>query len=576
MSYLEIYNKWLTHEFFDEKTREELAALSGDENEIKERFYKTLEFGTAGLRGIIGAGTNRMNIYTVRKATQGFANYILKQEPGDSELGVAISFDCRRMSREFAREAALVFCANDIKAYIFEDLRPTPELSFAVRKLNLIAGVMITASHNPREYNGYKAYWSDGSQIPFPRDEEIIKEVEAVPDFWDIKTMPLDEAESAGLYNVIGPDIDEAYMDCVKAQRVHPDISGRDELRVVYTPLNGAGNIPVRRALSDCGYENVFVVSEQELPDPDFTTVGYPNPEDPKAFALAMKLAAAKDADLIIGTDPDADRLGVAVKDPTGEYIVLSGNMIGTLLTEYILRERSGKNELPENGAVISTIVSTKLTKEIAENYGVAYFDVLTGFKHICGKVRELERQSSHEFILGFEESNGFLSGPYCRDKDAVSATLLVCEAAAFYKHRGLTLYGALIEMYEKYGYYKETGDSVVMPGADGIAKMTEMMEGLRANPAKIINGKKVTRLSDFMTQKIKDYELDVFYNTGLPVSDVLLYTLSDESWFCVRPSGTEPKVKIYYGVKGETFEDAIEKAEKLRQAVRPLVADSD
>lgn len=563
-TYLEKYEQWLTDESFDAQTKEELKAIAGNDSEIKERFYKELEFGTGGLRGIIGAGTNRLNKYTVGKATQGLANYIKKE--GTQEKGVAIAYDSRNMSPEFAQIAGLVLAANGIPAYVYPELRPTPMLSFAVRHLGCTAGIVVTASHNPPEYNGYKVYWADGGQVPPPRDSEIIDEVNAVASYSDIQTMELEDAVAAGLYRTIDSSVDDAFIANVKAQSLNGDIVKKmsDDFRIVYTPIHGSGNIPVRRALKEVGFTHVFVVPEQEMPDPQFTTVGYPNPEDPKVFALAIALAKEKNADIIVGTDPDCDRVGAVVKDEKGDYIVLSGNMTGALLTEYILSQRKEKGTLPTNGAVIKTIVTTDMISPMADAYGMKLFDVLTGFKYIGEKMKEFEESGEYEYIFGFEESYGCLSGTYARDKDAVVATLLICEMAAYYKSRGMTLYEGLQEVYAKYGCYKEDIKTLTLKGIEGIEKIQKIMSYFRENMP--------TEFAGIAVEWIRDYEQKVFRNirTGaleedhLPKSNVLRYTLEDGSWICVRPSGTEPKLKFYYGVKDETIEAAQEKIEKL------------
>jgi phosphoglucomutase len=560
------YERWLNDEAIDEKTKQELASIA-DENEIKERFFKNLEFGTGGLRGVLGAGTNRMNIYTVRKATQGLANYIVKQGPEAVSMGVAIAHDNRRMSREFCVEAALVLNGNGIKTYIFDSLRPTPVLSFAVRHFHCTAGAVVTASHNPPEYNGYKVYWSDGGQTPYPRDEDIITEVNKVS-FSDIKVANQKEAEEQGLFNVAGPEVDDAFIEAVKAQMINPEIAKSSDLEIVYTPLHGTGNIPVRRALSEAGFKNVHVVPEQELPDSEFSTVSYPNPEDPKAFALARALADSVHADLIVGTDPDADRVGVIVKDESGEWAILTGNMTGVILEEYILSQKKAKGELPTNAAIVSTIVSTDLAQKIAEAYGASYFNVLTGFKYIGEKIKEFEATGSHEFLFGFEESYGSLAGTHARDKDAVVSTLLACEAAAYYASKGKSLLDALHDIYEKYGYYKETIESITLKGIQGLEDMQKIMAGLRSAPPALINGVKVIEARDYKTQIVRSFDGFPDQATNLPVSDVLYYVLQDGSWFCVRPSGTEPKIKIYFGVKGKCADDAGIKLNALKSGV--------
>ncbi len=573
MDYKEIYAQWVNDEYFDEKTRAELKAIAGDDKEIQERFYKSLEFGTGGLRGIIGAGTNRMNIYTVSKATQGFANYIKKQGDEAVKMGVAIAYDSRRMSPEFAETAALVLNGNGIKTYLFESLRPTPVLSFSVRHLGCTGGIVVTASHNPPEYNGYKVYWADGGQVPFPRDMEIIKEVEAVSDFKEIKKADKEQATKDGLFNIVGKEVDDEYVKNVKAQLINPDlIKSAKDLKIVYTPLHGTGNIPVRRVLKEVGFENVNVVPEQELPDSEFSTVGYPNPEDPKAFTLAMKLADEIGADIVVGTDPDADRVGAVVKNGKGEYVILTGNMTGVLLTEYILSSKKESGKLPENGAVISTIVSTDLTKEIAKNYGVDYFEVLTGFKYIGEKIKEFEKDGSHTYLFGFEESYGCLAGTYARDKDAVVATMLICELAAFYKSKGMTLYEGLQEVYKKYGFYKESIKSITLKGIEGIENMKKIMETFRSGTPEEIGGSKVVESRDYNAGTFKNYQTGEDGKVNLPKSNVLYYVLENGTWFCVRPSGTEPKIKIYFGSKGDSLEAAEKNIENALDGVMKIV----
>ena len=573
MSYMEIYKQWCENQYFDEATRAELASIANDEKEIEDRFYKDLEFGTGGLRGVIGNGTNRMNIYTVRKATQGLANFIIKE--GAQAKGVAIAFDSRRMSPEFAKEAALCLAANGIKTYIFESLRPTPELSFSVRKLGCTAGIVVTASHNPPEYNGYKVYWEDGAQITAPKDKQIITEVLNVTDFNTVKTMDEKEAKAAGLYNVIGKEIDDAYIAELKKQIVNPEIikeMGKD-LTIVYTPLHGTGNIPARRVLKEIGFENVYVVPEQELPDGNFPTVGYPNPEDPAAFALALKLGKEKNADVVLATDPDADRLGVYAKDSkTGEYVSFTGNMSGMLIAEYLLSQKKAKGLIPDNGALIKTIVSTNMADAVAAEYNLKLIEVLTGFKFIGEQIKLFEQQHTYEYMFGFEESYGCLVGTHARDKDAIVAVMALCEAAAFYKKQGLTLWDQMINIYEKYGYYKEGLKSITLKGVEGVAKIKQMLEELRANTP--------SKFGSFTVEKARDYENDVIVDmktgekmpTGLPKSNVLYYDLNDGAWCCARPSGTEPKVKFYMGVKGTSMEDAAKKLEELSKAVMETV----
>ena len=569
MAYLENYQYWLNDNYFDEKTKEELRAIEGDDKEIEDRFYRDLEFGTGGLRGVIGAGTNRMNIYTVRKATQGLANYILSQN--GQEKGVAIAYDSRRMSPEFAQEAALCLNANGIKAYVFESLRPTPELSFSVRKLGCIAGIVITASHNPAEYNGYKVYWEDGAQITPPHDKNILAEVAKVTEYSSVKTMDKDAAVAADLFHVIGQEIDDAYMEELKKQSIHPEIIKKvaKDIKIVYTPLHGTGNLPVRRVLKELGFENVYVVPQQEKPDGNFPTVPYPNPEDPKAFALALELAKEKDADIVLATDPDADRLGVYCKDTkTGEYVSFTGNMSGMLIAEYILRERKATGTLPANGALVETIVTTDMAKAIAKEYGVKLIEVLTGFKFIGEQIKFFEQQNSYEYVFGLEESYGCLAGTYARDKDACVAVMMLCEVASYYKDQGKTLWDAMVEMYEKYGYYKEGLHTLTLKGIDGAEQIQNMMAKQRQNPPKKLAEYEVLAVRDYKEDKRTDLKTGEVTSTGLPNSNVLYYELSDNAWCCVRPSGTEPKIKFYFGVKGNSLEDAEKKLEALKTAM--------
>lgn len=573
MGYMENYKKWCEDTYFDEATRAELKAIEGNDKEIQERFYKDLEFGTGGLRGIIGAGTNRLNIYTVSKATQGFANYIIKQGEEAVKKGVAIAFDSRRMSPEFAEITALVLNGNGIKTYIYPSLRPTPMLSFAVRELNCTGGVVITASHNPPEYNGYKVYWADGGQVPYPRDEAIIEEVNAVTDFHTIKTANKDEAVKAGLFNVIGEEVDEAFDKNVLAQIVNPEIiKEQHDLKIVYTPIHGSGNKPVRRVLEKAGFENVTVVPEQELPDSEFTTVGYPNPENPAVFELAIKLAEKIDADIILGTDPDCDRVGAVVKTKDGSYTVLTGNMTGTLICNYICSQKAKLGTLPKNGALVSTIVSSEMTKAIAKKYNLAYFDVLTGFKYIGEKIKEFEQTGDYQYIFGFEESYGCLSGTYARDKDAVVASLLICEMAAYYKSRGMSLYDGLMELYDTYGVYNEIIHSITLKGIEGIENMKKIMDTLRKDAPSEIAGVKVTETRDYLEDKIVDVATGKVSPTNLPKSNVLYFTLADDTWFCVRPSGTEPKIKIYFGTKADTVENAEKKIATAQDGIMKVV----
>lgn len=569
MDYKTIYKQWCEDPYFDDATRNELIALGGNDREIEERFYQELEFGTGGLRGIIGAGTNRMNVYTVRKATQGLANFILKE--GGQDKGIAIAYDSRRMSPEFADEAALCMAANGIKAYVFESLRPTPELSFSVRTLGCIAGIVVTASHNPPEYNGYKVYWEDGAQVAYPKDNAIINEVKNVTDYADVKTMDKEEAKKAGLYHTIGKEIDDQYIAELKKQVVNPDIIkqvGKD-LKIVYTPLHGTGNIPARRVLKELGFENVFVVPEQELPDGEFPTVGYPNPEDPKAFTLALELAKKVDADVVLATDPDADRLGVYAKDTkTGEYISFTGNMSGMLICEYLLSQKQEKGILPENGAIIKTIVSTNMTDAVAAYYNLKLIEVLTGFKYIGEQIKFFEQNHDYEYLFGFEESYGCLVGTHARDKDAIVAVMCLCEAAAFYKTKNLTLWDQMIRIFEKYGYYREGLETITLKGIAGAKKIKEMLENMRKNPPKQLGDYKVLRVRDYESGEIMYMDTNQKLPTGLPKSNVLYYDLEDAAWCCVRPSGTEPKIKFYIGVKGSSFADADEKIKTIKDAM--------
>ena len=573
MEYRERYEGWLNDPYFDDATKEELRSIANDDNEIKERFYKDLEFGTAGLRGIIGAGTNRMNIYTVRKATQGLANYIISKE--GQKKGVAIAYDSRRMSPEFADEAALCLGANGIKAYVFESLRPTPELSYAVRSLGCIAGINITASHNPPEYNGYKVYWEDGAQITPPHDKGIMDEVKAVVDYNTVKTMGLEDAKAAGMYEVIGAAVDDGYIAELKKQVIHQDSIDAvgKELKIVYSPLHGTGNIPARRILEELGFEKVYVVKEQELPDGEFPTVSYPNPEAKEAFELGLKLAKEKDADLVLATDPDADRLGVYVKDAkSGEYKVLTGNMSGCLLADYEIGQRKALKGLPEDGYLIKTIVTSNLADAIAKGYGIGLIEVLTGFKFIGQQILGFETTGKGSYLFGFEESYGCLIGTHARDKDAIVATMALCEAAAYYKTQGKTLWDAMVDMYDKYGYYKDDIQSITLKGIEGLQKIQEILETLRKNPPTEVGGYQVVKARDYQAETIKDIATGEVTGTGLPKSNVLYYDLTDDAWLCVRPSGTEPKVKFYYGIKGSSLEDADKKSEKLGEEVLSMI----
>lgn len=562
MEYLNRFEEWLNDPYYDEETKSELYALKGNDKEIKERFYKDLEFGTGGLRGIIGAGINRMNIYTVRRATQGLANYIIKE--GGAGKGVAIAYDSRRKSPEFAMETALCLAANNIKAYLFEGLRPTPELSFALRELGCIAGVVITASHNPPEYNGYKVYWEDGAQITPSRDSQIIAEVNAITDFSAVKTMKKEDAIASGLLKITGGEIDDRYIEELKKLVINPVGGESKDLKIVYTPLNGSGNMPVRRILGEIGFSNVYVVPEQELPDSDFTTVGYPNPEDPKVFTLAKKLADEVGADIILATDPDADRLGVQVRDNNGEFVLFNGNMTGALLAEYEFSQLAAGNKLPDNPALIKTIVTGNISDRIAAAYNAVLIEVLTGFKYIGEKIKHFEETGSNSFIFGYEESYGFLIGTHSRDKDAVAAAMVLCEAAAYYRHKGMSLYDQLMKLYEMYGYYLEDVKFTTLKGIEGIEKIKSIMEAYRANPPKEAGGMKIIKIRDYLKDTITDITSKETVPTYLPKSDVLYFEMEDDAWCAVRPSGTEPKIKFYFGVRGSSIEDAKVKLKKL------------
>ena len=570
-NYFEKYNEWLNDDCFDDETKKELDSIRDNEEKIKDRFYKELEFGTAGLRGVIGAGTNRMNKYTVGRATQGLANFINKMKIENPS--VVISYDSRHMSKEFSEIAALVLNANGIKVNLFDNLRPVPELSFSVRYLHATAGIMITASHNPPEYNGYKVYWSDGAQIVPPIDKGIIDEVLSIKDFSLIKTLNKNEAIEAGLLNYVGEEIDDAFINALKSSCLNPEIIKKEakNVKIVYTPLHGAGNLPVQRILKELGFENVYVVQEQEKPDGDFPTVSYPNPEDPKAFELALKLAKEVDADVVLATDPDADRLGVFSKMSNGEYVSYTGNMSALLICEYELSQKKEKGILPNNGAIITTVVSSELTKVIAENYGAKVFETLTGFKWIGEKIRKFEEEHSYKYLFGFEESYGCLIAPHARDKDGISAVMALCEATAFYKNKGWSLWEQMIKIYEKYGYYREGQVSIVLKGADGAEEIKNKMAKMRSNPPTELAGLNVLEVRDYQEHVIKKADGEVS-ETDLPTSNVLYYELSNNSWCCVRPSGTEPKIKFYMGVKGSTMQDAENQLAVLSEAMKKFV----
>lgn len=569
MNYLEEYNHWCIDSYFDKETRSELLALQGNQAEIEDRFYRQLEFGTGGLRGVLGAGKNRMNVYTVRLATQGLANYICSQ--AGQEKGVAIAYDSRKMSPEFAKEAALCLNANGICTFMFDGLRPTPELSFAVRRLNCIAGIVITASHNPAEYNGYKVYWEDGAQITPPHDKNILLEIGKVTDFGQVKTMAEEDAVKKVLYQTISKEIDDEYVNHLKSQSIHPEIVNKmaGELKIVYSPLHGAGNLPVRRVLMELGFNNVHIVKEQEAPNGAFPTVKYPNPEDESAWFLALKLAKEVDADIVLATDPDADRLGVYAKDTaTGKYISFTGNMSGMLIAEYILRERRATGTMPEKPVLVETIVTTDMAKAIAEDYGVKLIEVLTGFKYIGEQINIFEKNGTYDYVFGLEESYGCLAGTYARDKDACVAAMMLCEAAAYYRKQGKTLWDAMLDMYEKYGFYKEGLFTRTYKGIDGEQQIQELMHKKRTSPPKEIGTYRVVAVRDYFFNTRREIKSGKIEETGLPKSNVLYYELENNAWCCIRPSGTEPKIKFYYGVKGVSLKDAQEKINVLKESL--------
>ena len=573
MNYLDEYKKWCESPEFDEETKKELLEIKNDEKEIEDRFYKELEFGTAGLRGVIGVGTNRMNKYTVGKATQGLANYILEQ--GTENKGVAISYDSRKMSKEFSEQTALILNANGIKTYLFENLRPVPELSFAVRELGCTAGVMITASHNPPQYNGYKVYWDDGAQIVAPRDKEIIAKVREVEDYKQIKEISKEEAKNRRLYNIIGTEMDDKYLEVLKSYVLNPEVVKKEgkNLKIVYTPLHGTGNTVTERLLKELGFKNVYVVPEQKDPDENFPTVSYPNPEDKKAFELALNLGKKIDADLVLATDPDADRLGIYAKDSkTGEYMPYTGNMSGLLIAEYRISQMKEKGILPKDGMLVTTIVSSELAKAIAKNYNLECIEVLTGFKNIGAVMKKAEENKDKTYIFGFEESYGCLIGDYARDKDAIAAVMSLCEAACYYKSQGKTLWDDMQDIYNKYGYYEESQVSIVMEGAEGAKKIKEIMEKMRNNPVEKIGTDKVLTFKDFEKDIVKELSTGKTTTTGLPKSNVLYYELEEDGWCCIRPSGTEPKIKLYIGVKGTSKEDAETKMERLKKAANEMM----
>jgi phosphoglucomutase len=565
-----IYDFWSRNDYFNDETRKELEQIKDNPAEIEERFYRDLEFGTGGLRGVIGAGTNRMNIYTVRKASQGLANYISRNVKDAHKRGIAIAYDCRHMSPQFAAEAAGVFAANGIVAYLFDELRPTPELSFAVRHLNAAAGIVITASHNPKQYNGYKVYGRDGGQLPLEGSEAVFSEIEGITDMTAVVPMPEKEAIEKGLLVKIGKEIDDAYINSLKTLVVNPSVilKTAESMKIVYTPIHGSGNKPVRRILKEVGFKNVLVVKEQELPDPEFTTVKSPNPEEKDAFKLAIELAKKEDTDLIIGTDPDGDRVGVVVRSSAGEYVVLTGNQTGCLLMEYILSQKKAAGSLPANGFVVKTIVTSELSRKIASNYNIELIEVLTGFKFIGEKIKELDETGVKKYLFGFEESYGYLAGTFARDKDAVVASMLIGEMAAYYKCRGMSLYEGLQEIFLKYGYYIEGITSFTLEGKEGVGKISGAMDALRLQKTGDFGGCKVSAVRDYQTSETFIVGTGENKALDLPVSNVLYYELEDGSWFCIRPSGTEPKIKIYYGVSEPSLEKAQQKLERIKENV--------
>jgi phosphoglucomutase len=557
----ELYEQWLTDPAIDEATKAELNNIAEQPKEIEDRFYRDLEFGTGGLRGVIGAGTNRINRYTVARATQGLAAFV--NGTGADSPSVVIAYDSRNQSPEFALEAAKVLAGNGIKAYVFESLRSTPELSFSVRALKAAAGIVVTASHNPPEYNGYKVYGSDGGQLVPEQAEQVITAIKQVQSFTDVKREKRAQAEAKGLLQWIGQDLDEQYIKAVTSVSLNTDTVKRisDQFRIVFTPLHGAGNLAVRAALKTIGFGQVYVVAEQELPDAKFTTVKSPNPEEKEAFALAIRKATEVDADIIIGTDPDCDRMGAVVKDESGQYFVLTGNQSGAIMVDYLLSSLKKRGSLPDNGVVIKTIVTSEMGAAVAEYYGVETLNTLTGFKYIGEKISQFETSKASTFLFGYEESYGYLAGTYARDKDAVVASMLICEAAAYYKSKGKTLYDVLQELYERHGYFLEKLESRTLKGKDGVEQIQAIMDNWRAQPPTEVNGQRVS--------KVEDFSQGLY---GLPVENVLKYTLADNSWFCLRPSGTEPKIKIYFAVRGTSAQAASEAIHGLVTSVMSRV----
>lgn len=566
MTYIKKYEEWVNNESFDEKTREELRSISDDDKEIQDRFYMDLEFGTAGLRGKLGAGLNRMNIYIISRASQGLADYIKEYGQEYMDRGVAIAYDCRHFSEEFAMTSAQVLAANGVKAYLFEGLRPTPELSYAVRTLNCASGIVVTASHNPKEYNGYKVYWEDGAQILSSTAKGITDKIQKITDFSAIKLMDSAEAKEKGLLVMLGKDMDDEYMGKVKGLSIRDNVD--KDIKIVYTPLNGTGNMPVRRVLKERGFTNIIVVPEQENPDPDFTTVGYPNPEDVKAFKYAQALGKKEGAELLIATDPDCDRLAIMVRDKNGEYVAFNGNQTGAILIKYVIEGMKENGTLPKNAAIVKSLVTGDLGRAIGKKYGVETFDVLTGFKNICGKINDFKKDNSYEFIFGYEESIGYVAGTFVRDKDAVIASMLLCEAAGYYKSQGKTLIEILNEIYEEFGYYRENLISIVLEGIEGQKRISRMMEEYRVDNPKTLGTSKLTKYIDYDAEESYDIVNGSVGSSGIPVSNVLKFYFDDGSWYAVRPSGTEPKIKIYMYSKGETLEASEQKLVQMKEII--------
>ncbi|MBU3172249.1 phospho-sugar mutase [Clostridium estertheticum] len=566
MTYIKRYEEWVNNKYFDEETREELKSIKNDNKEIEDRFYMDLEFGTAGLRGKLGAGLNRMNIYIISRATQGLADYIKEYGKEYMDRGVAIAYDCRHYSVKFAATAAQVLAANGIKAYLFEELRPTPELSYAVRTLHTAAGIVVTASHNPKEYNGYKVYWEDGAQILSSTAKGITEKIKSITDFSTIKVMDIEEAKKKGLIVILGKAMDDEYMEKVKGLAIRDNID--KDIKIVYTPLNGTGNVPVRRVLKERGFTNIIVVPEQEKPDPDFTTVGYPNPEDVKAFKYARELGKKEGAELLIATDPDCDRLAIMVRDTLGEYVAFNGNQTGAILIKYVIEGMKENGTLPKNAAIVKSLVTGDLGRAIATKYGVETFEVLTGFKNICGKVNDFKKDNSFEFIFGYEESIGYVAGTFVRDKDAVIASMLLCEAAAYYKSKGKTLLDILNEIYVEFGYYRENLISLVLEGIEGQERISRMMVEYRKDYLLTIGSSKLTKFIDYEVEKSYDILNNAEEPSGIEKSNVLKFYFDDDSWYAVRPSGTEPKIKIYMYSKGKTLKAAEEKLVEMEEVI--------